>query len=251
MPTDPQILSRLLESGRFDKYVQQYLEQTYGRGSLSPYMTADLVRRAPDTVRRLTAEGLVNQGPRAVSDPSTLEQALQAAVKAEVSGYGSKGDKTTGPRLLELMSQWRNSDPLSEEAIMAEALYNDPATLKSLVLATMPRGYGGAFNKAYTSAIGEGIDNAALAGPEQGDYVTRVARLLSGLTQTPVNVAEPVRPQTGYTNPSQSVLPEATGGLPDATTGMLESMGMGNNTLSALDQITPDELAALRQLAGK
>jgi hypothetical protein len=117
----------------------------------------------------------------------------------------------------------------------------------------MPRGYGGVFNKAYTNAIGEGINEAQFMGPEQGDYVTRIGRMLSGLTQQPANIQAPNIAPTSIVD---SILPTQTRNPYDPLRDNAASIISGKyqdvpQVADSLGNITPEELFALRQLAGQ
>jgi hypothetical protein len=249
MPVDSATLSRILESGQYDTYVKQMLEGKYGRGKLSPFLMQDMQQQAQPMMQRILAENLVSRGPSILNDPQYMEAALQSAVDDAMNGRGRGGNPALGPQLMGKLSEWRNADPMSAEGIVGSALYNDPATLKALILASMPRGYGGVFNKAYTNAIGEGINEAQFMGPEQGDYVTRIAKMLSGLTQQPSNIA-PAMIAPAISAPT--ALGNPYGPLPDTAEAINAIQARERPQVAdPLSNITPEELFALRQLAGE
>jgi hypothetical protein len=216
-------------------------------------MMQDMQQQAQSMMQRILAENLVSRGPSILNDPAYMEQALQSAVDDAMNGRGRGGNPALGPQLMGKLSEWRNADPMSAEGIVGSALYNDPSTLKSLILASMPRGYGGVFNKAYTNAIGEGINEAQFMGPEQGDYVTRIAKMLSGLTQQPANIQAP---NIAPAMIADSILPTQTRSPYDPLRDNAASIISGKyqdvpQVADSLGNITPEELFALRQLAGQ
>jgi hypothetical protein len=230
---DASILAPLLASGQYDTYMKELMDQTYGPASTSPYLRNALTSRAQDIVSQAQMQAVMNsQTPdiNAVTDPSTISTALMEAMNRGRAGQNIMPQtRDTGVKFLARLAELSQQDPSSPGAMLAEVVYNDPKLMQSMMMSSLPEGYGGIFGPGLKRQMQDRLYTQYYRPPQSGNYFTDLQNLMAGFSGSPRGTA-PVGPA------SPGLASSVLSGMQDQAPMSAEEKAALLDELSALGQ---------------
>jgi hypothetical protein len=200
---DASQLAPLLATGQYDKYMQELIDSTYGHGSVSPYLRRSLTGNAEQMALQAQMQAIVDaQDPdmNTITDPAIIAQALQNGMAGAFAGNGTglmqgRAAQDSGQKFLAKLAQMSQQGTDTPGGMLAEVLYNDPAMIQKLMMATIPTGMGGIFGPGMKKQMQEKIGDSIYEPVQSGNYFNDLNQMMARFTGN-------AEPMSGFQPPS-------------------------------------------------